>query len=241
MIPTPAALLPANEAERLRTLYHHDILQSLREGVFDELAELAAQLFNLPISYISLTGEHESIYKAAYGFEPLPPQARVDMLCAMAVKQNQVVVYHDLRAAIPTPADAAALAHALTHQAQFHAAAPLRLTEEHSIGALCLVDSQPREFSLAEQQTLDYLAGVVSLTIAVRHVCRNHPALGEARWEVVGAQLREEISALSALVRYLKDRYGRPVPIPGEVLQPVARRLTDLRNLLEAYQYGGLP
>ena len=237
MIPTPAALLPANEAERLRTLYHHDILQSLQEGVFDELAELAARLFNLPISYISLIGEHESVYKATYGFAPLPPQPRVDMLCAVAVRQNQVVVYHDLRAAMPTTADAAALARAVAHQARFHAAAPLRLAEEHSIGALCLVGPQPREFSLAEQQTLDYLAGVVSLAIAVRHVCRSHPALGEARWDVVGTQLREEVSALGALVRYLKDRYGRPVPIPKEVLLPVERRLTDLRNLLEAYQH----
>jgi hypothetical protein len=38
-------------------------------------------------------------------------------------------------------------------------------------------------------------------------------------------------------VRYLTTRYGTLVPVPDDVLQPVMRRLADLRNILETHQY----
>ena len=237
MIPTPTILLPTDEAERLRTLHYYDILGSLQEDVFDELAVFAARVFNLPIAYISLIGEDEATYKAAHGFPLLPPQPRVSMLCSMAVKENQLVVYHDLASATPTAADKVALERALHHQARFYAGAPLRLSDEHSIGALCLVGLQPREFSASEQQVLERIAGLVSLTIAVRHVCLNHPIFGPDRWQTVRAQVRDEVYALGALMRYLTTRYGIHVPVSEDILQPVVRRLNDLRNILENYQY----
>lgn len=234
MLSTPIELLPANETARLYALHQVDILHSQQEGVFDELATLVAAIFNLPIAYISLVAEHESQCKAAHGVVMPPPQPRAMTLCSVVVRENQMVVYQDLAVAAPTPATDSAIAWALDHQARFYAAAPLRLADEHSIGALCLVGQQPREFSAAEQQVLEHLAGIVSLVITVRHLCRRQP---NARWAEVHALLQDEAHALGTLVRYLTTRYGSHVPVPTEVLQPIMRRLADLRNILEKYQH----
>lgn len=230
----PIDSLPANEAARLYALHQVDILHSQQEGVFDEMATLVAAIFNLPIAYISLVAEHESQCKAAHGVAVLPPQPRAMTLCAVVVRENQSVVYRDLAVATPAPAAAPAIERALAWQARFYAAAPLRLADEHSMGALCLVGQQPREFSAAEQQVLEYLAGIVSLVITVRHLCRRQP---NARWTEVHALLQDEAHAMGTLVRYLTTRYGSHAPVPAEVLQPIMRRLTDLRNILEMYQY----
>lgn len=237
MISTPAALLPAEEAERLRTLHHYDILRSLQENVFDELAALTALVFNLPISYISLIDRNEAVYKAVHGLPLLPPQPRVNMLCAVAVKENHVVVYHDLAAAVPSAADAVAIQRALDARARFYAAAPLRMPDQRSIGALCVVDQQARVFSSAEQDVLEYLAGAVSLTIAVRHLCLSQPTVGADRWQAVQAQLQDEVYALGALVRYLTARHGIHVPVPDDILRPVMRRLNDLHDILQDYRH----
>ena len=97
------------------------------------MAVFAARVSDLPIAYISLIGENEATYKAAHGFHLLPC---VSMLCSMAVKENQVVVYYGLASATPTAADKVALERALYNQARFYAAAPLLLSDKYSIGAL---------------------------------------------------------------------------------------------------------
>lgn len=109
------------------------------------------------------------------------------------------------------------------------------MSDQRSIGALCVVDRAPRTFSAEGQQVLDQLAELVGQTIAVRHYCFTSAALGEPRWQTVRDQVMEELADLGALVRYLIARYSTQVPVPEAVLDPVARRLNDLRRVLAEY------
>ena len=235
MVAVPQMLLPADEAERLKSLHRYDILHSLQEELFDELVALAAALFRLPIAYIGLVDAEQVYYKASYGFPRIPPNPRRELLCALVIKHGQVVVYHDLATASQTPLDALAIKNCLTQQVRFYAGAPLRMPDQHNIGTLCLVSSQPREFSAAEQQLLESLAGVVVQAIVVRHHCRRNPVLGEAHWQAIQREARDEVYGLGALVRYLAARYGTAVPVPEEILTPVRRRLHDLRAILQEH------
>ncbi|RZK31797.1 MAG: GAF domain-containing protein [Hymenobacter sp.] len=233
MVSAPKLLFPIDEHERLQSLYHYDILHSLREELFDELVVLAATLFRVPIAYISLVAAEQVHYKATFGFpQVLPAQPRAELLCAQVVRQGQVVVYHDLATAPQTALDAQAIQNALAHEARFYAGAPLRMPEQHSIGALCLVDQTQREFSAGEQELLEVLANLVSQAIVVRCHCQATPGLGAACWHSIQLQAREEVYALSALVRYLAARYGTSTPVPEEILYPVCRRLIDLQAIL---------
>lgn len=232
MVSASELLFPVDEHERLQSLYHYDILHSLQEELFDELVVLAATLFRLPISYISLVAAEQAYYKASFGFSHMPPQPRADLLCAQVIKKGRVVVYNDLATAPQTALDAQAIRNSLTYQARFYAGAPLRMPGQHVIGALCLVDQQPREFSAAEQQLLEVIADLVSQAIAVRLHCRSTPGLGDACWYSIQLQARDEVYALGALVRYLAARYGTSIPVPEEILHPVRRRLADLQAIL---------
>jgi transcriptional regulator with GAF, ATPase, and Fis domain len=231
MLVTP--IVPAAEHERLASLHDYDVLPFLREDVFDEFVGLTARIFSLPISLFNLVDAHQVNTGAHYGLPSVAPQPRAEMLCSTVVEQNRVVVYHDLRAAAPALTNAVAIQATLAKRIRFYAAAPVRLADQHSIGALCLLDQRPREFTQEEQHVLQCLADLVSQAIVVRHHCRTTPELGEAHWRSIRIQLHDEVQELGALVRYLLTRYGATIPVPEEVLHLVLRRLADLRVLLQ--------
>ncbi len=233
MTATPAILLPANEAERLRSLHQYEILHALQEELFDEMVVLAGAAFRLPIAYVSLVDAERVHYKATFGLPPLPPNPRAELLCAQVVKHGRVVVYHDLAAAARTPLDDAAIQKCLDQGMRFYAGAPLRMPDQHVIGTLCLAGPQPREFSDEEQQLLEELVGIVSQAIVVRYHCHRTLALGPAQWQALAQAARDEVYGLGALVRYLTARYGPAVPVPEEVIRPMRRRLHDLRAIMQ--------
>jgi GAF domain-containing protein len=236
MLATPALLLPPDDAERLRTLHHYDILHTLHEAVFDEFVTLTARIFSLPISLIALVDEDEVHYYANLGLPGVERQPRVEAVCSLVVRQNKVVVFADLAHSEALHLTAAADAAARAKGLRFYAGAPVRMPDQRSIGTLCVIDRAPRTFSVDEQQVLDQLAQLVGQTIAVRHYCLTSAGLGEARWHVVRSQVAEEVGALVALVRYLIARFSTQIPVPDAVLDPVARRLNDLRYVLAEYQ-----
>jgi transcriptional regulator with GAF, ATPase, and Fis domain len=228
--------LPATEADRLESLHHYQIVHSFQEEVFNEFVALAARIFSLPISLLNLVDAQQVLSKAQYGVPRLPPKPRAEMLCSVVVEQNQLLVYHDLSTTLPMASDMLAIQATLATGARFYAAAPVRMPGQHSIGALCLLDRRPREFSQEEQDVLQQLADLVSQAIVVRHVCHSSAALGEARWWELRTQVRDEVHALGALVRYLLARYGMTIPVPEEVLHLVVRRLHDLRLILHSVE-----
>ncbi|MDB5263031.1 MAG: serine/threonine protein kinase, partial [Adhaeribacter sp.] len=44
---------------------------------------------------------------------------------------------------------------------RFYAGAPIKTSDGHSIGAVCVVDKEPRDFSEADQRVLEHLAAIV--------------------------------------------------------------------------------
>lgn len=234
MLATPPTLLPANEAARLQSLRSYTIVQSMQEDLFDELVALLTNLFCLPIAYVGLMEADQLSYKATCGFPRQLVQPRAHSLCALVIKYDQAVVYHDLATATPGSLDAAAIQQGLAHKIRFYAGAPLRMPDHQTIGTLCLASPQPREFSPDEQQLLELLAAVVSHAIAVRSHC--YASLNDFRWLEIRTQARDEVYALGALIRYLSARYGTLTPVPEEIIQPVTRRLRDLHAILQHYE-----
>ena len=233
MMPTPISLLPTDELKRLSTLRQYDILHSLYEPVFNEFVGLAARIFNLPISLIALVDADEVEYKANQGLPGLVSQPRVEAVCSIAIKEGKTVVFTDLAEELSLTAEADLAAKAKDLRA--YVGVPLCMPNQRNIGTLCIIDRRPRTFSADEQQTLEFIASLVAMTIAVRHCCLVSDELGEAHWLRLQQQLVEEIHELVALVRYLAARFGAQVPVSQAVLEPVQRRLNDLGLLLKEY------
>lgn len=242
MMPLAAAywLLPPNEAERLRALYHYDVMPARQEPIFDELVRLSAQVFSLPISLIALVDADEVSYKANQGLPGLVNQPREEAICAMVVSQRTPLVFSNLTKPdqlqrLTTMASAAAQAKDL----QFYAGVPLHTPIRYLIGTLCVIGNQPRNFSDEERLLLEQLAGLVSELITIRHVCLTHQKVtSRERWQSLQALMTEEVRQISVLVDYLLAQFGTKAPTPLGVLKPVARRLDDLHQLLQKHHPG---
>ncbi|HEX8327114.1 MAG TPA: GAF domain-containing protein [Hymenobacter sp.] len=229
---TPASLLPPDEAERLQTLRHYDVLGAPLDDVFHELVKLAAQLFNQPLAFMAIVDEHEVCFPALHGAAHLPPVPRAHALCSTAILFPHAVAYENLAAAAQDGVDAPAIRAALADGAAFYAAAPLRMPDRNCIGVLCLMGPTSRPFSPAEEGALEAIAQVASLGLAVRHLCRATPELGPDLWASVAGRLSRDLHELQRRVRELLKLFGQAVPVPFAVLRPVQRRLQALSIVL---------
>jgi GAF domain-containing protein len=223
----PASLIPATEPLRLRTLHRYEILNTTPEPIFDDYVALAAQLFNLPISLISLVGDESVFFKANVGLPGLESVPRADSLCSAAMLEHTTLAFPDLEQercnlVNPAVAEAAGL--------RCYAGAPLRMPEGENIGTMCVIGREPREFTAAETTLLARLAGLVSLTIELR--ARLLTAGSPEAWEQAQRELQGYLHESSTLARYLAARTSGAAFFSDEVLQTVNRRLNVIEQAL---------
>jgi len=226
-----------DEAARLAALRLFEVLAALAEPVFEEFVALAAHLFHVPISLLSVVEETDVHYPATVGIPAHSQMPRAEALCSTALSLGRAVVYHDVLLEQHPLITAEILRVAEQNRVRFYAGALLRLPDQRPLGTLCLVNHEPRPFTPDEQRILELLAGLVSRTLAVRHLCRARPDAGKAQWEHLSAELQEEIGALNALVRYINARNGSQVPVPTTFLAQVESRLHDLQAVLDAHRF----
>ncbi|MGB9069051.1 MAG: GAF domain-containing protein [Candidatus Acidiferrales bacterium] len=84
----------ADEARRIETLRHYDILDTAPEQALDDLTALAAQICGAPIALISLVDEHRQWFKARVGLE-MTETAREVSFCGHAVHHRDLFIVPD--------------------------------------------------------------------------------------------------------------------------------------------------
>jgi len=129
-----------HEARRLVALYGYDILDTASEPTFEELVSLAALLYQAPIALLSFIDEQRQWFKARIG--KMPAQLPREMsLCTYVVQYQRGVVVTD------TLLDDRFSKHPLVTaepHIRFYASVPLFSPDSYAIGALCVMDYQPR-------------------------------------------------------------------------------------------------
>jgi hypothetical protein len=229
---TPLALLPPDEGQRLASVRHYGVQNLAPDDALHDLLALTAHAFGLPVSFLALVDEHEVRFPARYGGPPMASVPRAEALCSSAILHPHAVAYENLATASLTGADGPAIRAARAQGAGCYAAAPLRMPDGRTIGALCLLGLHPRPFNGAEQEALASLADVASLAVAVRCLCLGTPELGAREWRRVGQQLRHDVLALRALLDTLVAPRETQAPVAPAVLQALQRRLPGLRLAL---------
>jgi hypothetical protein len=229
---TPASLLPPNEADRLQTLRHYQVLDAPLDDVFQELVKLSALLFNQPLSFLAIVDEHEVLFPALHGAAHMRPVPRAKALCSTAIHFPHATAYENLTASAQDGVDATAIRAALANGAAFYAAAPLRMPDRNCIGVLCLMGPTPRPFAPSEESTLEAIADVTSVCLAVRHLCRSTPELGPEMWASMASRLCRDLHALQRQVSEMLPLFGEGTPVPFAVLRAVQQQLQALRLVL---------
>lgn len=191
-----SSLIPTNEPERLLALAPYLVLGSAPDALFDEVVRLTAKLFGVPIALVSLVEEGSVWFKANFGLAGAGRVARNESICSVAILQERTTVYENL-VAEPCQLTDASMAHALNMQ--FYAGHPLRNAEGHNLGALCLIDHQPRKLTALEQQRLQELAAIVMQLLELRLALQQRPELMLPVWTQLYDHLDASFSRLATL------------------------------------------
>lgn len=167
---------PANEKERLEALYSYHVLDSNKETEFDNLCNLAAEICEAPMAFISLIDKERQWFKSHINFEAneLP---RSESFCGHAILTPQdLLVVEDARKdkrfqgnPNVTRADSPII---------FYTGVPLLSTDKLPIGTLCVVDHKPKKLADFQLRALKTLAKQVEQLLELRkakvEIERNH-------------------------------------------------------------------
>ena len=189
------------ESVRLARLHSIGVLDSGPEALFDSICEVAAQVFDVPITLLSFVDSDRQWFKANIGLAGLTETPRDIAFCAHAILSNDVMQVCDA-----TQDPRFALNPLVTGEPpiRFYAGAPLILQDGIILGALCLIDRKPRKLSASQLAILRSLGKAAAQGLEFRE--GNLRSLELA--SLAHAQV-ERIYSLTPALLYMTDLSGR--------------------------------
>ncbi|WP_312014977.1 AI-2E family transporter [Bradyrhizobium sp. AUGA SZCCT0160] len=164
------AAVPDNDAERVDALKATGVLEGDKREALDALAKRAADVFNTSVAVITTIDKEREYFVGQSGKLPaaitddagtLLPMDREHAICNYVVANDGTLVISDIERD-PRFADNETIKQ---WDMRFYAGAPLRAADGLVIGALCILDSEPRTLEENEVALLETMAGDVVATI----------------------------------------------------------------------------
>ena len=170
---------PPDEAARLEALRRTGVLDTPAEASFDRLTALAARLLRAPVALVSLVDADRQFFKSCLGLpEPWNALRQTPLshsFCRHAVASGKPLVIEDAREH-PLVKDNPAIQHL---GVVAYAGMPLTSSDGEVLGSFCVIDSQPRQWTNDDLDTLRTLAASASSELELRRVAAEHRAQRE--------------------------------------------------------------
>lgn len=179
------AIIPCDELQRIQALRRYEILDTPPDGAFDNVTKLAARLFGVPISIISLVDTDRIWFKSHHGVDAEQID-RVPGLCASGILGKEAYV---LTNAIEDPRSLTNPLVAGEFGLRFYAGVPLQTHDNYNLGMLCCLDFAPRMVTPGEIEDLKCLGQLVMDQMELRRAARE---VDELRQQM--AQTKERMS-----------------------------------------------
>jgi GAF domain-containing protein len=158
------APLPENEAERLKALYEFDVLDTAAEKAFDDLTRLATYICKTPMAAISLIDSDRQWFKSRVNISEEQTSRDVSF-CAHAILQDAPLIVPDAAADerfVDNPFVTTEM------RFRFYAGSPLISNQGYKLGALCVIDTVPRDLSAGQIAALRALSRQVTTQLELR-------------------------------------------------------------------------
>jgi GAF domain-containing protein len=159
-------LVPENDAQRVAALKRYEILYTPAEEAFDRITSIISRVFDTPMSFLSLVDEDTVFYKSQVGSFGRSQVNRENSLCSLTILSREPLIIEDasLQACFNDNPFVKA-----EGGIKFYAGAPLITSDGYLIGALCIVDTRHRTFSVKDTILLTEFAEIAMREIELRH------------------------------------------------------------------------
>lgn len=200
-----------NEAERLVAVnrFHHfnfDLNKNL-----NNLLQLATEIYETPVAFLSLMDKNEQVFKVCYGFE-VQLMPRNTSFCTHVVEQQVPMVVADAKT------DSRFSGNPLVMHPphiRFYAGAPLTTNDGFTIGTLCVMDvkdkvttnNKKHQLHILAQQTMNLMELELThkmLNEKMQQVAQQNKVLREIAF-IQSHEFRGPLTSIMGLMNIIKD------------------------------------
>ncbi len=143
------------EAERQAEVDAYGVVDTLEEEAYDDLTRLAAEVCQVPIALITFLDHDRNWFKSRIGMQQTQAP-RESAFCEHLTMQNdEVLIVND---ALTDPRFSDNPLVVGNPHIRFYVGAPLISRSGHTLGAICAIDTQPRELDAKQIDTLQFLS-----------------------------------------------------------------------------------
>lgn len=231
-----------NERKRLDVLRSYSILDTKPDPDFDELTLLASQICGTSISLISFVDDDRQWFKSRIGLDS-PETPRSVSFCNYAISKNSdIFIVPDAR--INDTFKNNPLVTSDPHVV-FYAGVPLHGEEDQLLGTLCVIDSETKNLSEQQIQSLKILAHQVENLLKLRRMNLNlNQAIGILenknhqldRFAMIAAHdIKSPLNNINGLIEYLVSKHGEDIKKEAmDVIQMIGKSSSKLKNLVDS-------
>lgn len=149
--------IPENEEARLRSLYAIDLLDTRDDERFERLTRISQKLFQVPIAVINLIDRERQWTLACQGLSGREMKRDISF-CAHAILHEEPLIINDARQDERFHDNPLVTGSPFI---RFYAGYPVRLPDGAVAGTLCLVNSEPRNFTEDDIASMKDIASIV--------------------------------------------------------------------------------
>ncbi|MGJ5176215.1 excisionase family DNA-binding protein [Bradyrhizobium oligotrophicum] len=174
----------SNEGRRLAALKRSGLVDTAPEDAFDRLTWLASRSLGTPIALLTLLTNNRQWFKSRVGLDMIETP-RSWSFCNHTILQKGVFAVNDLARNAPFDTNPAV---AGEPHFRFYAGAPVTDPDGFAVGALCVIDYEPRRLDAEQEKTLLALAALASDELRLRATDR------QLRWALDSLNRQHERS-----------------------------------------------
>jgi diguanylate cyclase (GGDEF)-like protein len=181
------------ERHRLRVLRSHAILDTPPEAPFERITKLAAAVLGVPMAAVTLVDEDRQWFKSEIGLG-VCETPRDQSFCAHTMYEPEAMVVRD---ATLDPRFAGNPLVTGGPSVRFYAGVPLVTRSGIPLGALCAIDSAPRDVTARELDLLTDLAKIACEQLELRYLASLDDLTGAMRRTSFLSHLEHDLQAPS--------------------------------------------
>ena len=153
------------EAARQAEVDSYGVVDTLGEQAYDDLTRLAAEACQVPVALITILDHDRNWFMSRIGLQATQAPRESAFCEHLAPKSGELLIVKD--AAADPRFSGNPLVVGEPH-IRFYVGAPLVSASGHVLGAICALDTRPRELSDEQLETLQFLATQVMTTLEER-------------------------------------------------------------------------